>query len=118
MVENKKDKQQSYLREILPKRLKMCRENAGLSLRDVAKKINKTPATICKWELGDIMPYADTLLELCDLYCVDITAFFGIASQKEFRLTPSEITLIQKYRNSTKNAQITVQTVLETFQIK
>ena len=111
------DKKQNPLKEILPKRLKICRENAGLSMHQVAKFINKTPATISKWENGDIMPYGDTLLQLCDLYNVDITFFFGTSAQ-ELKLTPSEINLVNLYRNSTKNAQITAKTVLETFQIK
>ena len=79
MEENKNSTSRNQLKEILPKRLKMCRENAGLSLRDVAKKINKTAATVCKWEAGDIMPYGETLLQLCDLYNVDITTFFGVS---------------------------------------
>ena len=118
MLENKNNKTKNQLREILPERLKICRENAGLSMHEVAKKINKTAATVSKWESGDIMPYADTLLDLCDLYNVDITAFFGISVNNEFRLTPFEINIIKKYRNSTKNAQITVTTILEAYQIK
>ena len=105
------------LTKILPKRLKMCRENAGLSMRDVAKKINKTAATVSKWESGEIMPYGETLLQLCDLYNVDITTFYGVTPY-EFRISPSEIKLIKLYRNATRNAQITVRTVLETFQVE
>ena len=116
MINNANEKVTNPLSEILPKRLKMCRENAGLSMRDVAKKINKTAATISKWENGDVMPYGDTLLQLCDLYNVDITTFYGVTPY-EFRLSPSEIKLIKLYRNSTRNAQITARTVLEMYQI-
>lgn len=95
----------------------MCRENAGLSMRDVAKKINKTAATVSKWESGEIMPYGETLLQLCDIYNVDISIFYGVTPY-EFRISPSEIKLIKLYRNSTRNAQITARTVLETFQVE
>ena len=116
MVKNSNEKVTNPLIEIIPKRLKMYRENAGLSMREVAKKINKTAATISKWESGEIMPYGDTLLQLCDIYNVDITSFYGVTPY-EFRISPSEIKLIKLYRNSTRNAQITARTVLETFQI-
>jgi len=116
MIKNSSEKVTNPLIEILPKRLKMYRENAGLSMREVAKKINKTAATVSKWESGEIMPYGDTLLQLCDIYNVDITSFYGVTPY-EFRISPSEIKLIKLYRNSTRNAQITVRTVLETYQI-
>ena len=108
---------QSELRALLPQRLKKCRENAGLSMHETARRLKKTAAAVSKWESGDVMPYADTLLELCNLYNVDITSFFGVPSS-EFRLTPAEIELIKMYRNSVKDVQITVQTVLKAFQIK
>lgn len=110
-------KNKSTLRELLPKRLKMCRENAGLSMHEAAKRLNKTAATVSKWESGDIMPYADTLLSLCSLYNVDITAFFGTPPAGSFKLTPSETELIKLYRNSDRTAQSAVKTVLKAFQI-
>lgn len=116
-MSNYDEKVTNPLSEILPKRLKMCRENAGLSMREVAKKINKTAATISKWESGEVIPYGDTLLELCNIYNVNITSFFGVTPY-EFRLTPSEVKLIKTYRNATRNAQITARTVLETYQIE
>ena len=104
------------LTEDLPQRLKMCRENAGLSLREVAKKVNKTAATVCKWENGKIEPYGDTLLQLCEIYKVDITTFYGVNTDKNLRITPQEIELIKLYRNATKYAQITTKTVLKNCQ--
>lgn len=44
-------------------------------MREVAKRIHKTAATISKWESGETTPYGDTLLMLCKIYNVDITAF-------------------------------------------
>lgn len=102
----------------LPQKLKMCREKSGLSMRDVAKKINKTAATICKWESGQTIPYGETLLQLCELYKVDITTFFGINTDSNVRITPQEIELINLYRNSTNEAQSVVRSVLKNCQIK
>ena len=115
-MKNVAEKVTNPLSDILPKRLKICRENAGLSMRDVAQKINKSAATISKWESGEIMPYGDTLIKLCEIYNVDISSFFGVTSS-EFRLSPSEIKLVKQFRNSTRNAQITVKTILEAFQV-
>lgn len=102
----------------LPQLLKTYRENAGLSLRDVSKKIKKSAASICKWESGEVTPYGDVLLKLCDIYNVDVTDFFGLNTTENIRITPKEIELIELYRNATKHAQITTRTVLENCQNK
>ena len=105
------------LADTLPQRLKMCRENAGLSLREVAHKVNKAAATVCKWENGKIEPYGETLLQLCEIYKVDITTFYGVSTDNNnMRITPQEFELIRLYRNATKHAQIATKTVLENCQ--
>ena len=105
------------LNKSLPSQLKICRESAGLSLRQVAKQVNKSPAAVSKWESGQTTPYGETLLKLCKIYKVDITAFYGVATQEEqIRLTPSEIELIQLYRNTAVYAKKTIKTILETCQ--
>nr|DAT17514.1 MAG TPA: helix-turn-helix domain protein [Caudoviricetes sp.] len=116
-MKNIKNNATNPLTEDLPQRLKMCRENAGLSLRQVAKKINKTAATVCKWENGKIEPYGDTLLQLCEIYNVDITTFYGVTTDNnKMRITPQEIELIKLFRNATKHAQIATKTVLKNCQ--
>ncbi len=111
-----KDKSVDSLRVSLPLQLRLCREKAGLSMREVAKRINKTAATISKWESGETMPYGDTLLTLCKIYNVDITVFYGLATQQSIRITPAETHLIELYRNATRDAQSVVVTVLEKCQ--
>ena len=60
-----KEKSIDSLSMSLPLQLRLCREKAGLSMREVAKRINKTAAAISKWESGETTPYGDTLLMLC-----------------------------------------------------
>ena len=100
----------------LPLQLRLCRQKAGLSMREVAKRIHKTAATISKWESGETTPYGDTLLMLCKIYNVDITAFYGVATPQSIRITPAETRLIELYRNATKDAQNVTVTVLEKCQ--
>lgn len=115
-MKKSKEKVTNPMTDYLPNRLKMCRENAGLSLREVAKQINKSPASVCKWENGEVTPYGDVLLQLCDIYKVDITTFFGLPTQNKLRFTPNEIEIIKMFRNATRNAQLTVLTVLKNCQ--
>jgi len=118
LTEMKKIKQKvtNPMSDNLPSRLKACRENAGLSLREVAKKINKSPASVCKWENGEVTPYGDVLLQLCEIYNVDVTTFFGLPSQGKLRFTPSEVEIIKLFRSAPKHAQLTVRTVLKNCQ--
>ena len=111
-----KEKTVESLSTSLPLQLRLCRQNVGLSMREVAKRINKTAATISKWESGETTPYGDTLLMLCKIYNVDITAFYGVATPQSIRITPAETRLIELYRNATKDAQNVTVTVLEKCQ--
>ena len=100
-----KEKTVESLSTSLPLQLRLCRQKAGLSMREVAKRIHKTAATISKWESGETTPYGDTLLMLCKIYNVDITAFYGVATPQSIRITPAETRLIELYRNATKDAK-------------
>lgn len=110
-----KEKTAESLSTSLPLQLRLCRQKAGLSMREVAKRIHKTAATISKWESGETTPYGDTLLMLCKIYNVDITALC-VATPQSIRITPAETRLIELYRNATKDAQNVTVTVLEKCQ--
>lgn len=47
--------------------LKKIRLERGLSQEDVAKKMQVTPATVCRWENGEFLPRADKLLALAKI---------------------------------------------------
>ena len=103
-----KEKTAESLSTSLPLQLRLCRQKAGLSMREVAKRIHKTAATISKWESGETTPYGDTLLMLCKIY--------NVATPQSIRITPAETRLIELYRNATKDAQNVTITVLEKCQ--
>lgn len=56
--------------------LKAWRINSGLSLNDVAKKIEKTPRTVQNWESGINMPSKSDLYLLADIYKTNIDSIF------------------------------------------
>ncbi len=53
--------------------LASARVNAGLKQLDVCKKMNITEKTLIKWEKGEVIPRADKLFQLCELYGCEIT---------------------------------------------
>lgn len=48
--------------------LKAARINAGLSQKEVAKKLDKSNKTICSWEKGETFPGPEMIDALCELY--------------------------------------------------
>lgn len=48
--------------------LKAARVNAGLTLDEVAKKLNKTRRTIWCWETGRTKPDFDSIKKICAIY--------------------------------------------------
>lgn len=51
--------------------LKAARVNAGLTLKDAAEKIGRSPATVCAWEKGQADPKLGDFLKLMELYGTD-----------------------------------------------
>ena len=48
--------------------LEAARVNAGLSQKEVAKKLNVSNKTVCNWESGKTYPSAERIDALCKLY--------------------------------------------------
>jgi transcriptional regulator with XRE-family HTH domain len=58
-----------YLNRQYENRLKVIRQNAGYSQRQVAKFLGlKTYSSLCDWENEKTMPNATNLIKLCKLY--------------------------------------------------
>lgn len=51
--------------------LRTLRENAGLSIANVAKKTSRKATTIAKYETYHRLPSMEVLIQLADLYNVD-----------------------------------------------
>lgn len=48
--------------------LKAARVNAGLSQKEAANLLGVSNKTLCAWEKGNVMPKANHIDALCDLY--------------------------------------------------
>ena len=57
--------------------LKDIREENGLQQKDIAKKLNRTPACISSWETGKTEPSLDDLIKLADYLEVSVDYLLG-----------------------------------------
>ena len=48
--------------------LKAARVNAELSQHEASAKLGVSNKTLCAWERGEVMPRADKIKEICELY--------------------------------------------------
>ena len=97
---------------ILPKRLKFFREQSGLTLREAAKMIDKSPAQLSLWERGANPPTCIDLFKLCLIYNVSTVDLFQ-KTCKSIRPNVQELELIKKYRKADKEVKITIQRILD-----
>ena len=54
--------------------LRAARVNAGLTLKEVAKKLGVTERTVGNWEKGSTSIPAKELIALCTIYAISIDA--------------------------------------------
>ena len=90
--------------------MKLIRLLKGLSVRQVAQRVNRSPGTISNWENGKISPDVDTVEKLCEIYdvtpnellgwtpCPEIVEFY----QKQQHLL-SEMEELETQRNELDN---------------
>lgn len=97
---------------ILAKRLKYFREQAGLTLREVAEKIGKSPSQVSLWERGINPPNCIDLFKLCLTYNIILPDLFPEVSE-QVEPVKEERELIRKYRNADPEVKITIQKILE-----
>lgn len=64
------------IRDYMAVKLKEARKDAGLSVDEVGKEVDKSGKTVSAWEVGRGQPDADTLIKLCILYNVPISYFY------------------------------------------
>ena len=97
---------------ILPERLKYYRIQKGLSLRDVAMKINKSPSQVSFWERGINPPSCMDLFRLCLIYNIALADLFpGI--KKDYKPCSQEVEMLKKYRAAEEEVRITILKILE-----
>lgn len=92
------------MNDYLVSKLKEGRINKGLKQNEVTKYTGIKNTTLSNYENGITEPDIDTFLQLCELYelnYADILAeAYGLGIQGEaFKIRPSEIEYIKKYRS-------------------
>lgn len=63
---------------MIAERIKMLRENAGMTQTAVARKLNVTRSSVNAWELGISVPSTALLVELAQLFGVSTDYLLGI----------------------------------------
>ena len=97
---------------ILPKRLKFFRKRAGLTLREVSEKIDKSPGQVSLWERGINPPSCIDLFKLCLIYDIIFPELFPEISENVKPLKEERL-LIKRYRLADPEVKITINKILE-----
>ena len=88
------------------KRLKNLRKEAGLTQKQLGEKLNVTKVSICSYENGTRMASIETLIDIANLFKVDLnyligTDYYVVSDNSEdygIRMAKEEIDLIKELR--------------------
>ena len=84
-------------------RLRKCREQRGLSQKQVALEVGVKPPTVSQWESGVKIPSRKNVAKLASLYGVTVDYLLDRSSETDSltfaELSADEAKLIQDYRN-------------------
>lgn len=105
------------IKDILPKRLKLLREKSGLTLREAAEIIDKSPSQLSFWERGINPPTCIDLFKLCVLYNAGLSDVF-LKIDKNVKPSIQELELISKYRSADDDVKATIRKILDYTQNK
>ena len=91
---------------LFSKRLKNLRKDAGLTQKQLGEKVGVTKVSICCYENGNRTPTLDTLIDLANVLCVDLSYFLGadyfVVAEDDnsngINLATDEIALIKELR--------------------
>ena len=95
---------------LIGKRLKELRRNLGITQQKLGEMINVTKVSICCYELGTRTPSLDTLIDLSNIFNVDLDYLVGndiyvVTEDNEdygMKLAKEEIDFIQIIRKNYK----------------
>ena len=84
--------------------LKELRNGEGLTQEQLAEKLNVSRRTVSRWETGSNMPDLDLLMEMADLYQVDLRELLDGERKKEQMNEEMKETVLQvaEYSNAEK----------------
>ncbi len=104
------------------KNLRKLRLSKGISQQQLADVIETTQQSINKYENHSTEPDIDTLIKLADYFGVTVDFLIGhhtssetASSPVEPLLTKEEITLIENYRNISKEERESIHLVLKNY---
>lgn len=91
---------------LFSKRLKELRKEAGLTQQQLGDKLNVTKGSICSYENGTRMASIDILIQMCNIFRVDLDYLIGtdsyiVSDRNEsygMRMANEEIELIIELR--------------------
>ena len=95
----------------LPKQLKSFREQSGLSLRETAEQIGKSPSQISLWERGINPPSCIDLFKLCLIYDIALFELFPEMCNTPKSLN-KEVDILKLYQNADPSIKAIIQEIL------
>lgn len=98
--------------EMIGKKLKLARLEAGLTQKGVAMRIQRPQQTIAAWEVGRSQPDLDTFAELLRLYGISADTFLGCDQKSLPQLTRKEGDWVRQYRGLDEHGKELVDAVL------
>lgn len=97
------------MKSYIGRRIRALREDIGWSQEQLGEKFEKPikKQTISSWENGRTTPDADLLVELCEIFNVDISLFYekSTIEYAVVRLSPAERNLLESYRNLSEKSK-------------
>lgn len=98
----------------LGERIKTARESKGYLQSDLAKLIGvKSSGVISNWEKDLNKPDAEKIVKICEVLNVSVSFLLNYYGKSSFEFTPSEQSLIEKYRLLDPYGQETINIILE-----
>ena len=87
------------IKKNISKNIAKYREAAGISQKELARKLGVVPSRISNWETGANCPTIDILFEVCDILDVSINDIYGVYPDSKFVLKYGEQDILKKYRD-------------------
>lgn len=95
--------------------LKNFRKSRQITLESLGEKINKTKATVSKYEKGEIIPDFITVLEICNSLNISVSQLFPLNKQEQNKLfkNPFSSNIIYMYYYTEKRI---ITSIIEIFE--
>ena len=97
----------------LGERIKNIREQRKISQKELAKKIGVSNSRLSNWELGINRPDVDSLALICKALGISADILLDINTDELNKYTPSEQSLIKKYRLLSAKEQAVVDNLID-----